>query len=244
MNTQIDITQNGTTTLATAGKYCDRNIDVNVNVASEIYFSEFVRGTIKVASLKASAFAYRTDLTDISLPDCVSIGRYAFRGCTALESVDMPNCESFISSGDGCFFDGASKLQTINVPNLTTIVNGTRAFTDCNSLKEFDAPNLTYMGINQSMFAQCRQIKRINFPKLGAITISARTFANCYNLETLILGGEFKALENTNAFQSTGSSAAEGLRIYVPDDLVGTYKTATNWTAYADKIKPMSELEE
>ena len=32
-NTQIDITTNGTTTLATAGKYCDRNIDVNVNVS-------------------------------------------------------------------------------------------------------------------------------------------------------------------------------------------------------------------
>lgn len=31
-NTQINITENGTKTLATAGKYCDRNIDVNVNV--------------------------------------------------------------------------------------------------------------------------------------------------------------------------------------------------------------------
>lgn len=33
-NTQIDITVNGTTTLATAGKYCDRNIDVNVAIAT------------------------------------------------------------------------------------------------------------------------------------------------------------------------------------------------------------------
>ena len=31
-NHQINITANGTKTLATAGKYCDRNIDVNVNV--------------------------------------------------------------------------------------------------------------------------------------------------------------------------------------------------------------------
>lgn len=31
-NTQINITANGTKTLATVGKYCDRNIDVNVNV--------------------------------------------------------------------------------------------------------------------------------------------------------------------------------------------------------------------
>lgn len=31
-NHQINITENGIKTLATAGKYCDRNIDVNVNV--------------------------------------------------------------------------------------------------------------------------------------------------------------------------------------------------------------------
>ena len=33
-NTQISISQNGKTTLATAGKYCERNIDINVAVAS------------------------------------------------------------------------------------------------------------------------------------------------------------------------------------------------------------------
>ena len=31
-NTQVKVTANGTTTLATAGKYCDRNIEINVNV--------------------------------------------------------------------------------------------------------------------------------------------------------------------------------------------------------------------
>ena len=34
-NTQINVTKNGTTILATAGKYCDRNIDVNVNVPAQ-----------------------------------------------------------------------------------------------------------------------------------------------------------------------------------------------------------------
>ena len=33
-NTQISISQNGKTTLATAGKYCERNIDINVAVAN------------------------------------------------------------------------------------------------------------------------------------------------------------------------------------------------------------------
>lgn len=34
-NTQINVTTNGTTTLVTKGKYCDRNIDVNVAVPVE-----------------------------------------------------------------------------------------------------------------------------------------------------------------------------------------------------------------
>jgi hypothetical protein len=34
-NTQINITENGTKTLKTAGKYCDKDIDVNISVAGE-----------------------------------------------------------------------------------------------------------------------------------------------------------------------------------------------------------------
>jgi len=32
-------------------------------------------------------------------------------------------------------------------------------------------------------------------------------------------------------------------KIYVPDAQVATYKTATNWVAYADYIYPLSEIE-
>ena len=46
-------------------------------------------------------------------------------------------------------------------------------------------------------------------------------------------------LANTNCFQN-----ADKVNIYVPDNLVNSYKTATNWSTLADKIKPRSELEE
>ena len=38
---KINITENGTTILATAGKYCDRNIDVNVNVDTDAFWDSF-----------------------------------------------------------------------------------------------------------------------------------------------------------------------------------------------------------
>lgn len=40
-NIQIDITENGKKTLKTVGKYCDRNIDVNVDVQSEALPTSF-----------------------------------------------------------------------------------------------------------------------------------------------------------------------------------------------------------
>lgn len=33
-----------------------------------------------------------------------------------------------------------------------------------------------------------------------------------------------------------------GLKIYVPDSAIETYKTATNWSEFADKIVGFSEL--
>lgn len=46
-----------------------------------------------------------------------------------------------------------------------------------------------------------------------------------------------------NSNDLTGTTIAKGTGyVYVPDDMVDTYKSATNWSAYADQIKGMSEL--
>ena len=50
-------------------------------------------------------------------------------------------------------------------------------------------------------------------------------------------------LSNVNAFQNTPIASGTGY-IYVADNLVSTYKSATNWSAYASQIKGLSELEE
>ncbi len=249
MNTQVEIKKTGTTTLSTAGKYCDRNIDVNVNVPDA---EALVQGTIegefvsdKMASVRDGAFCSCVNLSRVSLPNCTSIGAAAFRNCSALESVNLPSCVSFTAFDDeyGGFFRDSKNLKSINIPNLTTIEDARRTFNFC-SLQEFNAPNLTSLINTSTMFSYCTKIRKINFPKLGGMTISANTFPNCYVLDTLILGGsELNPLENVNAFKSTPIEKGTGY-VYVPDDLVDTYKTATNWAAFADQIKPVSELEE
>lgn len=172
MNTQIDITQNGTTTLATAGKYCDRDIDVNTKVPT-----------------------YEAELAEQKAITHSIIGR------TIVELVD----------------------------NDITVI-GKNAFTSSASLKKVDFASVTHIG--------------------------SAAFSYCYQLTTVILRNPTVCtLYNTNAFTSchhfSGNKQSQynpdGLKdgyIYVPDELVESYKTATNWATFADQIKPISELEE
>lgn len=72
-NIQINVDGNGLTTLATAGKYCDRNIDINVNVpggmnAVPSYWKTYleskateINNAINAASANRAAFLWYTD---------------------------------------------------------------------------------------------------------------------------------------------------------------------------------------
>ena len=43
---------------------------------------------------------------------------------------------------------------------------------------------------------------------------------------------------------NTVSELKNTLNVYVPDDMVGVFKEATNWSAFGDRIKPLSEYVE
>ena len=178
MNTQINIVENGTTTLATAGKYCDRNIDVNVNIPSD---AALVNSIID----KTISGEYVNDAV-------TEVGSYAL-AYSGVESVAFPN---------------ATK-------------------------------------INQGAFQNCTSLKRAEFTNLGSSTgIYANVFKNCSGLETVIIRGTVVGrLAGANAFDGSSIASKTGF-IYVPDNLVDSYKTATNWSTHASQIKSLSELEE
>ena len=69
-NTQIAIYKNGKTTLATAGKYCDRNIDINVAVASADNIPSYVKSEAdslvsKVVSAQGNRVFTLAAITDL-----------------------------------------------------------------------------------------------------------------------------------------------------------------------------------
>lgn len=70
----------------------------------------------------------------------------------------------------------------------------------------------------------------------NALSIGQYAFANT-RLQTITINtSSVCQLDSINAFSSTPLET-----IYVPDNLVDSYKTETNWVTYADKIKPVSE---
>lgn len=109
-NTQIDITANGTTTLATAGKYCDRNIDVNVEVPAEAtQFTNVLEyaDSLEVNARFGSAGSYNTSQPNAMIavtlnlnnlpggnPLAHNTNEIRFRGCSHVDAV-------FAQSSDG-----------------------------------------------------------------------------------------------------------------------------------------------
>ena len=97
-------------------------------------------------------------------------------------------------------------------------------------------PNVT--GTNSQIFG-ARGVKVADFH--ANVTLANSAFQNHRDLIALILRAQtLRAMGNTNVLSGTPIAAGYGW-VYVPDALVDTYKTATNWSAYADRIVGISE---
>ena len=71
--------------------------------------------------------------------------------------------------------------------------------------------------------------------------IETQAFRACGKLATMILHGDsVSTLDDVQALRYTPIEYRTG-KIYVPDALVEEYKAATNWSTFADVIKPLSE---
>lgn len=99
------------------------------------------------------------------------------------------------------------------------------------SITSFSAPNLTGNTNNASAFNSAR---KLTFADMGKVTQLRANFAyNARLLSVLVLRRteSVVTLDNVNAFGNTpirGYNSLSGT-IYVPNALISTYKTATNW---------------
>lgn len=173
-----------------------------------------------------------------------------FSKCVILSRVILPSTLTVI--GDNAFFYCAY-LEDIILP-VSIIEIGASSFQGCTKFKgELNFPKLVLLG--RSSFAGTA-ITRIR--SLGKIKqIEQETFKNCKDLESVILPDTITfiakySFDNCSKLNSVVCMAAippeieiytfsGNLNFYVPDQSVTAYKTATNWNAFAGRIKPLSD---
>lgn len=116
-------------------------------------------------------------LESLTLPETlITIGSFAFYGCSALKTVEIPG-ETEIK--DRAFINCTS-LTSVNIPNVTSI--GAYAFHNCSSLVSIDLPKVTK--IATQVFAQCISLKTVT--GLGNLTtIGERAFQELSQLTAL-----------------------------------------------------------
>ena len=216
-------------------------------------------GDTQVTEIKSEFFNGCSSLTEIAFPaSLTSIGDSAFKNCSALTEVAFPAslttigatafgaCTSLVTaSGLGNTqvteikngaFNGCTLLKEIAFPpTLTT--TGQYAFLNCKALAKASGLGDTQVTeIKSEFFKNCSALTEIALPASLA-TIGASAFQGCSSLTYIkILATTPPALQSTNAIPSTIGT------IYVPDESIGAYQAATNWSSFASKIKGISEM--
>ena len=177
----------------------------------------------------------RKSLIAIDLPKCVDVGEQSFFSCEALSNVNLPKCMTIGMNA----FSYCTALSNVNLPECMTI--GKLAFTSCEKLQNVNIPKCTI--IKYGTFQYCNLLKKIDLNVVEKI--EANAFWNCKLLECVkILNTETVcALADKDALSGTKIESGNGY-IYVPDNLIERYKTATNWSVFVNQIKPLSEYVE
>lgn len=201
-----------------------------------------------------------SSITEFTINDGTNIenAQYAFSNCSSLTNIKIPNDCTIIPNN---FCNDCVLLENINLNDNITEINSS-AFYGCNKLSLNTLPsNLATLGV--SCFAKCSNISISEIPK-GVVSLPGNCFQECTNITKLTILSDLKSisysvftnsglttlsLPNVSAVPKGGSSMFQGTpidkgtgSIYVPDSLVENFKSATNWSGYADVIKPISEM--
>ena len=127
-------------------------------------------------------------------------------------------------------FKNYTTLNSVNFPDVLSI--GESAFEECSSLTSVTLPSCTSIGITS--FKNCSSLTTIELPSVTSIGNQA--FYSCSNLTSVILSGSTRCtLTNEYVFYYTPIQSGTGY-IYVPANLVNSYKSDAYWVAYANQI--------
>ncbi len=165
-----------------------------------------------------------TGCSNSKIPSTVKeIDNYAFRGFSALESMDIPqgveiikyktfaDCENLkkvnfepnavLSSVVESAFSNCTSLESIDLPASVRSI-GSYAFEGCRGLKSITLPDSVKQFGKERMFKGCYLLQSVELPK-GVTEIGRETFQDCWSLASASLPEGVKTIKE-DAFSKCG----------------------------------------
>ena len=233
MASATDITRNGInyslnssteTAQVISGSYSGR-----ISIPSQVTYNGI---TYSVTSIGYGAFKGCSGLTSITIPNSVtSIGKQAFSLCSGLTSITIPNS---VTSIGWYAFSACSGLTSITIPNSVTSI-GERTFYGCGRLTSVTIPNsVTYIGCYA--FEDCWGLTSITIPK-SLNLIDEDAFLGCVKLNSVYIS-DLSAWCNINFQGGEGYTSPfryashlflngkEIIDLVIPDDITSIRNSA------------------
>lgn len=221
--------------------------------------------TTNATKLGKYALAYCDKLVTFNGNNIKVLDNYAFYYCTALKNLNVPN---LVELGDrSLYYSGVdptlvfpsleimndgnfeySNVETIDAPKLTTI-KGRNFYRS--KLQELNAPLME--NLPEYFMEEAHYLKRAIFP--NCTSVGKAGFYSCGDKTTVIdlghpetIGAEAFNYVRGDVYIRTPTLCTMiaptkyfSGRFLVPANLVDTYKTADNWSDWADKIFAIEE---
>jgi len=177
---------------------------------------------LPVIGIGNEAFKNCSSLASITIPNSVVvIGSNAFKNCNKLTSVEIPN--SVMSIGKYAF-EGCSSLKSMEIPSSVTNI-GEGAFYYCTSLVSMNIPN-SVTSIKNDTFYRCNSLSTIDIAN-GVKSIGERAFESCNSLTSFNIPNGVTSIEN-EAFKDCYSLTS----ITIPNSVIsigeGAFKGCTS----------------
>ena len=164
-------------------------------------------------------------LTSFEEDGVTTLGNYALYKNSALTSVKFPN---LTNTGQYSFqyCTGLQHITADQFPNLTTI--GSNAFANCTNLVDAEFSAVT--SVSSSAFSGCSNLEKVDFKGTAPVNIQA-AFPSCAKMDALFVRSATKSTLASNGLSGTKIGTGNGA-VYVPTDLVSTYKADNQWKVY------------
>ena len=212
--------------------YSVKGIEYFVNLESFQAYNAIALRTLDLSkntnlrTIKEQALYKCSGLESVILPPTIeTIEDDAFHYCPSLASINIPEGVKSIGS---CAFAGALALTEIAIPQSVTTI-GENAFA-ATGLHSIIIPEGVAV-IEYATFYNCKSLNSIVLPST-ITSIGDRAFDYCYELKEI----HCKATTPPTLEMFSLLSNISGRKIYVPHGSVEAYKTAENWSKFAEEI--------